>query len=729
MKLLHVLSPQSMRSWWRHFALEDDEAIFIGTDPTPQSLRERLAHHSDRMVWLHSSHETLVRDAALADALKPSVTALLASGARAARLGADKFAMRSFFDERGIDTPRWQPGPCVAPAHGLAKSRHGSQSQGLRAVVEGERVGEDEYWEAWCEGEEYSVVCYVDRTDFAVFPPIWKGRTQSDLTPPWRRLRRCPAPGLSASESERLQQIALEIVRCSGCLGLAEVEFVLGEDGPLVLEINPRLSGTVRISALATRIPILSLPRIDVRGLLAPVQLAAESPWAGEPFSDPVNQVFATSRITVAGPTRRAVDRALGIAPRTPRDAPHASRAKLTSSVLEFLNEAAVAYPDALSLAAGKPPAEDVPPSGWAHALTAGVELLEGSADLPQITSTRGRLCAGIAEHLHQTEALDVPPWAIVETSGCQEGLLLSMRALCRSTQDVVLVPEPTYPGVLAAARFLGLELVAIPEGPRGLTSQDVARCIREVERSSKRARALYICPDAANPTGTVVPLEERQRLVELTAAADVALLEDTAYRGLEPGPALPTLYALDPHSVVLLGSVSKTLMPSARFGYAISEIHTARGLLIEAIASARTAVTLSPSALTETTVAGLWGAGLGTGTALRRRADTVASRRRALLNALESAFTHSPCPGVVWREPQAGFFVCVDVPFEANMDALHRSARDFGVLWTPLDAFYVGDKGKQRLRLSCSASTPDEIVDATRRFAAFCQTEANRSP
>ena len=62
------------------------------------------------------------------------------------------------------------------------------------------------------------------------------------------------------------------------------------------------------------------------------------------------------------------------------------------------------------------------------------------------------------------------------------------------------------------------------------------------------------------------------------------------------------------------------------------------------------------------------------------------------------------------WNTPAGGFFVVVTVPFAVDDALLERSARDFGVLWTPMHHFYADERRASRqLRLSVSsAAAPD---------------------
>jgi (S)-3,5-dihydroxyphenylglycine transaminase len=58
----------------------------------------------------------------------------------------------------------------------------------------------------------------------------------------------------------------------------------------------------------------------------------------------------------------------------------------------------------------------------------------------------------------------------------------------------------------------------------------------------------------------------------------------------------------------------------------------------------------------------------------------------------------------------------------------LEVSAREFGVLWTPMSFFYAPGSGggRRRIRLSCSALPPDRVEEGVRRLAALVRARAD---
>jgi transketolase len=84
--------------------------------------------------------------------------------------------------------------------------------------------------------------------------------------------------------------------------GWLEVEFVVDSRGlPWVLEINPRICGTMRLAAMCAEVALFDIPAMrGLDGSLPAVRTGAEVPWHGAPIADPAQRIFATSRITIA---------------------------------------------------------------------------------------------------------------------------------------------------------------------------------------------------------------------------------------------------------------------------------------------------------------------------------------------------------------------------------------------------------------------------------------------
>ncbi|MEV1068883.1 PLP-dependent aminotransferase family protein [Streptomyces sp. NPDC050263] len=413
---------------------------------------------------------------------------------------------------------------------------------------------------------------------------------------------------------------------------------------------------------------------------------------------------------------------------------------------MNFLNEITHRYPDAISFAPGRPYDGFFETEQIFTYLRRYLDHLEdGGASPDQVRSalfqygpTSGQIRELIADWLRLDENIDVSPESIVVTVGCQEAMLLAVRALIAGPRDVLLVSSPCYVGITGAARLLDAELTAVAEDPGGFRCADLAAAIRAERARGRNPRAFYVIPDHANPSGTTMPLETRRELLELAAREDLLLLEDSPYRLVSPGTQLPTLKALDrDRRVVHLGSFSKTLFPGARVGFVVADqdVHDdtgGTGLLADELTKIKSMVTVNTSPVAQAVVAGMLLAADKRASELNSKtAAYYGDAMRVTLRQLEETFPEDEraALGIRWNEPTGGFFLAVTVAFRADNTALRRSAEEFGVIWTPMSYFYPEGGGEHGLRLSVSYLTHDEIADGIARLARFIRSQTTSSP
>jgi DNA-binding transcriptional MocR family regulator len=116
--------------------------------------------------------------------------------------------------------------------------------------------------------------------------------------------------------------------------------------------------------------------------------------------------------------------------------------------------------------------------------------------------------------------------------------------------------------------------LVTVPWTERGIDVNAVESIIRD-----RRPHLFYLMTTYHNPTGAVLPMQQRRQLLSVAASYDLPILEDGVYDGLSyEGSPLPSLRALDDTGMVLYASgLSKTVVPGTRIGYLVSSerLHT----------------------------------------------------------------------------------------------------------------------------------------------------------
>jgi (S)-3,5-dihydroxyphenylglycine transaminase len=416
-----------------------------------------------------------------------------------------------------------------------------------------------------------------------------------------------------------------------------------------------------------------------------------------------------------------------------PRESLHTSVTDPVAASMNFLNEVASRFPAAISLAAGRPFDEFYAVEDVGRYLSAylgylrdqGLDEARIRQAILQYGRTNGQLGPMIARFLETDEDIRVPADAVMVTSGCQEAMIIALRGLCAGPQDVILAAEPCYVGFTGAARVLGVTVVGVPETEHGLSPEAVADVARQVRASGRRPRALYVVSNFANPSGVSLSSEVRRGLIEVAAQEDLLILEDDPYGlfGLDDSRS-PTLKSLDTDQrVIYLGSFAKSVFPGARVGFLVADqvvvsADGQRSLLADELSTVKSMVTVNTSPIAQAVIGGVL---VSCGYSLRAaNSEKIAFYRRNLRTLLGALERHFSDPEITWNSPSGGFFAVLSVPFRADEKLLELSARDYGVLWTPMSFFYLDGGGSHAIRLSCSALPTGQIDEGVRRLAAF---------
>ena len=428
---------------------------------------------------------------------------------------------------------------------------------------------------------------------------------------------------------------------------------------------------------------------------------------------------------------------------------------------MNFLNEVASRYPDAVSFASGRPCEEFFDIALIHRYIDSFCDYLRNelgyteprlSQALFQYGRTKGIVHELVARHLAVDEGIHADPEAVVVTVGCQEAMFIVLRALRRDDRDVLLAISPTYVGLTGAARLVDLPVWPVRSGQSGVDLGDLAEQAARARAAGLRPRACYVMPDFANPSGASLSTELRQQLLDMAGQEDLLLLEDNPYGTFGDGTRLPTLKALDTgRRVVYLGSFAKTGFPGARVGYAVADQRVMANdgtfsLLADELSKIKSMVSVNTSPVAQAVVGGkLLENGCSVIKANVRETAVYASNLRQVLDGLGRRFPaaaarlrrRSRCAGcsgwarrvgapgysggrLSWNAPSGGFFVVVSLPFAADDQLLEYSAREHGVLWTPMSHFYGAGGGTHQVRLAYSQLTPDRIEVGLDRFATL---------
>ncbi len=296
-----------------------------------------------------------------------------------------------------------------------------------------------------------------------------------------------------------------------------------------------------------------------------------------------------------------------------------------------------------------------------------------------------------IARYFHQ-RGVPTTPDQILVTTGAQQAIQLLVSCFLQRG-DAIYLETPTFYGELDAFRALNLRCLAIPVSQEGIHIRSLHQQI-----SSGAARWLFIQPTLHNPTGTDLPMIQRQSLVQLAAEHDVTLVEDLTMADLRwANPPLAPLAALSPSSTVIsLGSLSKSVWGGMRIGWlrAPAEIvaRLARFKSIQDLGSSVLPQVMAVSLLTNLE------------TFLAQRVKELRERQ-----AYMEAYLARHLPDWQWQHPAGGLFLWVRLPAGNARDFAQEALRhDVLIMHGPM--LSVNDEYTRHIRLSYMRK-PDELL------------------
>ena len=213
-----------------------------------------------------------------------------------------------------------------------------------------------------------------------------------------------------------------------------------------------------------------------------------------------------------------------------------------------------------LNLVTGAATAELFPFSVWAKLMRSTLSQ-EGEHLLERVPCDGdAQLKASIAAYLFRTRGIKVNPRYIVVGAGAEYlyGVIVQLLGRCRE----YAVENPVYGRIPHTYELNGARCVYIPVGESGA---DVGR----VEKYD--ACALHVSPSHQYPTGAVMPVANRSRLIQWAKDTDAYIIEDdydSEFRLF--GKPLQAMIGLNGDRVIYINTFSKTLAPSLRMGYMI---------------------------------------------------------------------------------------------------------------------------------------------------------------
>jgi len=279
-------------------------------------------------------------------------------------------------------------------------------------------------------------------------------------------------------------------------------------------------------------------------------------------------------------------------------------------------------------------------------------------------------------------------PEDFIVTVGGTEALSLALRATC-APGDTVAIESPTYYGLVNMLRELRLHALPIRmDGANGLDVDALEKALRRT-----RVSACALIANFNNPTGSLMPDENKRRALEVLARRDVPVIEDDIYGDLQhEGPRPRCIKAFDRDGRVLLcGSFSKTLAPGYRVGYIAAGRWHDRVLRLKKTSSLAGA-TLPSLAIAEFLRNGGYD----------RYLRSLRQEYRHQVARMREAIVESFPAGIGLSRPKGGFVLWCELPAKVDSIKLFWQARAAGISIAPGPLFSTQRSHKNFIRLNC---------------------------
>ena len=337
-----------------------------------------------------------------------------------------------------------------------------------------------------------------------------------------------------------------------------------------------------------------------------------------------------------------------------------------------------------IHLEIGQPDFDTVPSAALAgiRAIATGLTRYNPPLGIPTLR-------AAVATEISRTRGVEVGPENVVIVPGGKPGIFFPMLALVEPG-DEVIYPDPGFPTYESVTHFLG----AVPRPVPLLEENDFSFDMAAFEQSLSDRTRLIILNSPSNPTGSIIPRQDLERIAEAARAHDAWVLSDEIYSRLVYDGEHESIISLPGmlERTVLLDGFSKTYaMTGWRLGYGVmpAEVAEAMGpLLTHSVGCTATF----------TQYAGL-AALTGPQDAVDRMIAQFRLRRDAIVEGLNAI------SGITCQKPQGAFYAFPNVKSFGKTSAEMAAylLDQAGVAVLPGTAF--GRYGEGYLRLSYANS------------------------
>ncbi len=295
------------------------------------------------------------------------------------------------------------------------------------------------------------------------------------------------------------------------------------------------------------------------------------------------------------------------------------------------------------------------------------------------------------------------PENELVVTNSLTQALMLALKTVTLPG-DTVAVESPGHNAFFSLLEFFNLNAVEIPSDPqKGLDIDSLKTALHNGIRPS----CLLLSSNFSNPTGALMPDDNKKALINLCFQFNIPIIEDDTlgeltFNSYRPRP----LKALAPDIVLYIGSFNKILAP----GYGVTWL--AGGRYTDDIRRCYKTLLVALPIVTQLALASFLKNG-GFKRHLRRLRKQYENNVRLLQTNI---IQHFP-DGTRTSNPQGGQFIWVELPQGYDAVELSIAASKNRISVAPGILFSSRQHYRKNLRLNCAIKWSEEIVNAIKRL------------
>ena len=322
-----------------------------------------------------------------------------------------------------------------------------------------------------------------------------------------------------------------------------------------------------------------------------------------------------------------------------------------------------------------------------------------------------------LVERLAKYRGVNVSADQILITSGSQTAVVLLNTALLEPG-DTVIAENYSYVGVIGDLRMRKVNVVGVPVDEGGMQMDALASVLADLQAKGVTPKYIYTIPTVQNPTGTVMPMDRRIEMLNLSKQYHVPILEDDCYADLVfEGEWENAILSIDDSNHVLhIGSFSKNLAPGLRLGYVVAPWEILSQLL-------PLKGDIGTSNFGQMVAADFFNNNY------LQHLDTLRNGLRQKRDTFIAAIKEYFGPSVQPNRPRGGIYLWVKFPKNVDTRVPLAAAKDAGVGYNPGSdwAVYPADddrNGYNYIRFCYALPTEQEIWEGVQVLAKVFQKE-----